>query len=152
MGKRYRVTLTSEERAELEAMLHKGKAAAVKLTRARMLLKADQGPQGPAWSDQQIGEALDVGLSSVYRLRQRFVEEGLEALHPRPSRRVYQHKLDGTGEAHLVKLACSAPPAGRKRWTLQLLADRLVLLGDAPQGLSYETVRRCLQKTNSSRG
>jgi transposase len=153
MEKRYRVTLKEEERAELEALLHKGKAAAVKLTHARILLKADQGAAGPGWSDPQIHDALDVGLATVYRLRQRFVEEGLEAaLNPKPSSRVYERKLDGAGEAHLVKLACSTPPQGRKRWTLQLLADRMVVLGYAKEGLSYETVRRCLQKTSSSLG
>ena len=153
MEKRYRVTLTAEERTELEGMLHKGKAAATKLTHARILLKADQGPEGPGWSDEQIREALDVALATIYRLRRRFVEEGLEAaVHPKPSSRVYERKLDGAGEAHLVKLACSSPPQGRKRWTLGLLADQMVVLGHAPEGVCRETVRQVLKKTRSSLG
>ena len=132
MQKKYHVTLTPEERCELERMVSAGKAAARKLTHARILLKADEAEGGPGWTDEQIAEALDVGLSTVWRVRRQFVEEGLEAaLAPRPSARVYARKLDGAGEARLVKLACSTPPEGRKRWTLQLLADRMVVLGHA---------------------
>src|SRR3954468_20370968 len=133
MNKRYRVTLTAEEREGLEALIHKGKAAARKLTRARILLKADASPgQGPAWTDQQIKDALDVGLLTIQRLRQSFVEEGLEiALQPRPRNRRYERKLDGDQEAHLIALACSKAPPGRARWTLRLLAERFVALGHA---------------------
>ncbi len=153
MQKKYHVTLTPEERGELERMISAGKAAARKLTHARILLKADEAEGGPGWTDVQIAEALDVGLSTVWRVRQRFVEEGVDvAITPKPSARVYVRKLDGAGEARLVKLACSAPPQGRKRWTLQLLADRMVVLGHAEDGLSYETVRRVLKKTRSSPG
>jgi|KBSMisStaDraftv2_1062788.scaffolds.fasta_scaffold317901_2 transposase len=153
MAKKYHVTLTPEERSELERMVSAGKAAAQKLAHARILLKADEAESGPGWSDPQIAQALDVGLSTVWRVRQRFVEEGVAAaLVPRPSTRVYARKLDGAGEARLVKLACSKPPEGRKHWTLQLLADRMVVLGHAENGLSYETVRRVLKKTRSSRG
>ena len=153
MQKKYHVTLTPEERGELERMISAGKAAARKLTHARILLKADEAEGGPGWTDVQIAEALDVGLSTVWRVRQRFVEEGTDAaITPKPSARVYVRKLDGAGEARLVKLACSAPPQGRKRWTLQLLADRMVVLGHAEDGLSYETVRRVLKKTRSSPG
>lgn len=152
MRKKYRVTLTSEERASLEQMVRAGKAAARKLAHARILLKADEVEGGSGWSDAAIAEALDVGLATVARVRQRFVEDGVEgALVPRPTTRTYLRKLDGRGEAHLVALACSTPPEGRKRWTLQLLADRVVALGLTEQ-LSYETVRRTLAKTRSSRG
>jgi transposase len=153
MLKKYHVTLTPEERGELDRMISAGKAAARKLAHARILLKADEGEGGPGWSDERIAEALDVGLSTVWRVRRRFVEEGIEAaIVPQPSTRVYARKLDGAGEARLVKLACSRPPEGRKHWTLQLLADRMVVLGHAEDGLSYETVRRVLKKTRSSPG
>lgn len=152
-NRRYHVTLTPEEREQLRAMVSAGKAAARKLTHARILLKADEAEGGPGWADEQIAEALDVGLSTVWRVRRRFVEEGIEAaVAPKPTTRVYARKLDGAGEARLVKLACSKPPQGRKRWTLQLLADQLVVLGHAEEGLSYETVRRVLKKTRSSPG
>ena len=152
MHKKYHVTLTPEEHDELERMIRAGKAAARKLMHARILLKADES-KGPGWTDEQIAEALDVGLSTVWRTRRRFVEEGTEAaITPRPSTRVYARKLDGAGEARLIKLACSRPPQGRNRWTLQLLADRMVVLGHAGDGLSYETVRRVLKKTRSSPG
>jgi transposase len=143
MPKKYHVTLTREERTELEAMLAAGKAASRKLTHARILLKADEAEGGPGWADEQIAEALEVGLSSVARVRQRFVDEGTAAaLVPRPGRRVYERKLDGAGEARLVKLACSAPPQGRKRWTLGLLADRMVVLGLVEDGLTASLWRR----------
>ena len=152
MQKKYHVTLTPEERAELQALIGAGKAAARKLIHARILLKADEAPDGPGCSDPQIAQALEVGLSTVWRVRQRFVEEGpAAALVPHPSARLYQRKLDGAGEAHLIALACSSPPSGHQRWTLQLLADRMVVLGHADE-LSYETVRRVLKKTSSSRG
>jgi transposase len=153
MQKKYHVTLTPEERGDLERMVSSGKAAARKLTHARILLKVDEAEGGPGWTDEQVAEALDVGLSTVWRVRRRFVEEGTAAaVEPKPTTRVYARKLDGAGEARLVKLACSAPPQGRKRWTLQLLADRMVVLGHAEDGLSYETVRRALKKTRSSPG
>ena len=150
MVKKYHVTLTPEERASLGAMVATGRAAARQLAHARVLLKADEAEGGPGWSDAAIADALDVGAATVARVRQRFVEEGLDAaLVPRPTSRVYARKLDGDNEARLVTLACSAPPAGRNRWTLALLADRLVALGHVEDGrLSYETVRRCLEKTS----
>lgn len=147
MLKKYRVTLTPEERADLERLLGRGKAAARKLTHARILLKADEAPDGPGWADAAIAEALEVGPATVARVRQRFVDAGVAAaLVPKPTTRTYGRTLDGRGEAHLVALACGAPPEGRKRWTLQLLADQVVALGFAER-LSYETVRRTLQKT-----
>ena len=151
--KRYKVTLTDEERQELQALIAAGKAAARKLTHARIVLKADAAAGGPAWIDQRIAEALDVGVATVERVRQRFVEEGLEAaLSRKPQQRPRrQPKLDGRAEARLIALACSAPPQGRQRWTLRLLADRLVEL-EIVDAISDETVRRALKKTRSSRG
>src|SRR4051795_12674765 len=111
--KKYRVTLMAQERQDLEALVNKGKAAARTITRARVLLKADASAAGPAWTDERIKEALDVGLVTVYRVRQSFVEDGLQAtLRPRKTSREYLRKLDGDQEAHLIALACSAPPPG----------------------------------------
>ena len=152
MKKLYRVKLLAEERAQLEGMLSKGKAAARTLMHARILLKADEGVAGPRLSDDHIAEAVEVNRSTVERVRMRCVEEGVEAaLRPRPSRQVHPRKLDGVQEAHLVVLACSPAPKGRNRWSLRLLADKLVEL-EVVGDVSYETVRRTLKKTNSSRG
>jgi transposase len=147
MAKVYRVALTADERAELEALVRKGTGAALRLTRARILLKADQGDGGPAWPDTAVAEALDVAVNTVANTRQRFVEGGLaRALNrkaqDRPSR---ERVLDGRAEAHLIALACSEPPAGRAHWTLQLLADRLVELRVVPT-VSADTVGRALKK------
>jgi hypothetical protein len=152
MEKRYRVTLTDEERQELRAMVSTGKGAARKLVRARVLLLADQAEGGPAKSDPEIIDALGCGRATVERVRKQFVEEGLEeSLHPKPSTRVYQRRLDGKAEAHLIAIACGPPPEGRCRWTLRLLGDRLVELGIV-ESVAHETVRRTLKKTNSSLG
>ena len=146
--KKYIVTLTDDERAELSALARSGKAAAYKITHARILLKADAAPGGQGWQDQEIADALDVGTATVERLRRRFVEEGLEAALGRKKQlNRKQPLLDGAAEARLVALACSAPPEGRACWTLRLLADRLVELEVVP-AVSYETVRRALQKTS----
>ena len=149
MSKRYLVTLTPEERQRLADLLSAGKRSALTLTRARILLKADQAAGGPAWPDARIAEALDCGLRTVERVRQRFVERGLEPAlgrkpQDRPSR---ERKFDGAAEARLIALACSAPPAGRARWTLKLLADKLVEL-ELFASVSDETVRRVLKKTS----
>jgi transposase len=152
MEKRYRVTLLESERAELRKLVSVGKSAAQKLVRARILLLADQAEGGSAQSDPEIVESLGCGRASVERVRKRFVEDGLAAaLNPQPSQRVYERKLDGKAEAHLIALACGAPPEGRSRWTLRLLSDRMVVL-EHVESVSYETVRRVLKKTNSSRG
>ena len=129
------------------------RTAAKKALHARILLKADAGPEGPAWTDARIAEALEVDVSTVERLRQRFVEQGPDAAlgrkkQDRPSR---PRTLVGTAEARLIALACSHPPAGRGRWTLRLLADKLVEL-EIVETVSTETIRRTLKKTNSSRG
>ena len=148
MTKKYRVTLTDEERWMLQTMLSRGKSAARKLTHARILLKADADSGGPGWSDDAIAEGLEVGRATVERVRKLFVEEGLEAaLDRRQPRRQYRRTLDGDAEAHLVALACSQAPEGRSRWTLRLLADRMVQLEYVEQ-VSYQTVRRTLKKTN----
>src|SRR5438128_7147961 len=121
MTKKYIVTLTEEERAQLDDLCRTGKAAARKITHARILLKADVSPGGPGWQDQQISAALDVSEGTVRRIRQLCVAEGLAtALNPRPSRRPRVYKLDGAGEAHLIALACSQAPEGQGRWTLRL--------------------------------
>jgi transposase len=152
MKKKYIVTLTKEERQMLQVMLSRGKAAARKLMRARILLKADERPGGPEWSDDQIAEGLEVGRATVERVRKAFVEEGLEAaLERRKPRRQYLHALDGDGEAHLIALACGQAPEGRSRWTLRLLADRMVAL-EYVEEVSKDTVRRVLKKTNLSLG
>src|SRR5262249_11860194 len=139
--KKYIVTLLDEERAGLEQLVRTGKAAAYKITHARILLKADASAGGPACTDGQIADALDVGTATVERLRQRFVEEGLEATlgrkqQQRPSR---VRTLDGAAEARLIALACSQPPQGRASWTLRLLAEKLVEL-EVVESVSHETV------------
>jgi len=152
MEKRYRVTLTEQERQELQKMVSTGKAAAKKLVRARILLLADQTEGGPAQSDPEICDALGCGRATVERVRKQFVEDGFEGtLQPARSQRVYERRLDGKAEAHLIALTCGAPPEGRARWTLRLLADRMVALQHI-ETVSHETVRRTLKKTNSSRG
>jgi len=146
--KRYLVELTADEREHLQQLVSSGRRSARTLTRARILLKADQAPGGPAWHDGRIAEALGCGRRTVERVRQRLVEEGLEAAlsHKPQARPSVQPKLDGAGEARLIALACSQPPDGRDGWTLQLLADRLVELR-VVESMSYETVRRVLKKT-----
>ena len=147
-NKRYRVTLTPEERAELTALVEKGKAAARTLTHARILLKADQSEGGPAWTDAAMVSALDVSLSTVSRVREAFVEAGLPtALHRRPARTPRARKLDGEREAHLIALACSPAPEGHARWSMRLLADRMVRL-EYIDAVSHETVRQVLKKTS----
>ena len=151
--KKYLVTLTAEERDRLTALVSAGKRSALTITRARILLKADQADGGPAWEDARIAAALDCGVRTIERIRQRFVEQGLEAAlgrkpQDRPSR---ERKLDGRGEARLIALACSAPPEGRQEWTMKLLADKLVEL-QVVDAICDETVRRVLKKTRSSRG
>jgi transposase len=151
--KKYKVTLAADERNSLQDLIAAGKASAQKLAHARILLKADAAPSGPAWADARIAEAVEVNVTTIERVRQRFVEQGFEAAlvrkkQDRPSR---ERKLDGQGEARLVALACSDPPRGRARWTLRLLADQLAEL-EVVDTISTETVRQVLKKTNSSRG
>jgi transposase len=147
MNKKYVVKLTDEERHGLQTLVSQGRAAARKITRAWILLKADVG-LGPSWSDEEIHTTFAVGLATIYRVRQTFVEEGLDAVLTRcPKSRHRPRQLDGEQEAHLIALACSKPPPGRRRWSLRLLAGKLVELGHTER-VCPETVRQMLKKTN----
>jgi transposase len=153
MRKVFVVRLTAVERAELDALVRKGKASALTITRARILLKADQGKDGEAQTDAQVAAALDVAAKTVFNVRQRWVEEGQEAALRRkkqacPSRR---RKLDGRAEAKLVATCCGPAPKGRVRWTLRMLADKLVEL-EVVDSISPETVRGTLKKMRLSLG
>lgn len=143
MNKKYVVDLTEEERKELKRLVGSGRHTARRIRWAHALLKADAG-----WSDAKIAEALDMSIPTAQRLRQRFVEEGLDVALGARSRkpRPYTRKLDGEQEARLVALTCSQPPEGHARWTLRLLADKMVELTYV-ESVSYETVRRVLKKT-----
>jgi transposase len=153
MKKVFVVRLAEPERSELDGLVRKGKASALTIARARILLKADQGKDGEARTDAQIAEALSVAGKTVFNVRRRWVEEGLEAaLHRKkqafPSRR---RKLDGKAEARLVAACCGPAPQGRTRWTLRMLADKLVEL-HVVNSISPETVRGTLKKMQLSLG
>jgi len=150
--KKYVVKLSAAEREQLEAMVGSGKHPAQRLTKARILLKADVGEAGEGWSDSQIARALDVGLATIARARQQLVEEGFDAVLTRKHSPNSARKriFDGAAEAKLIALACSEPPAGRVRWTLSLLEDRVVELNIVSKA-SDNTISRTLKKTNSSR-
>jgi transposase len=150
LQKKYIVRLTAEERTELEALVTTGKAAAYKIKHANILLAADGN--GPAWADAQIAQAYSCHLHTVENVRRRLVLEGLTAALERKPQTQPSHppKLDGKGEARLIALACSQPPAGQDRWTLKLLAERLVAL-EVVDAISDQTVRRTLKKTHYSR-
>ena len=146
------VRLTEEERADLEELTRRGRVAATTVKHAWILLKADEGPSGPAWPDRQIRDAYGVSWSTIARVRQKFVEEGHKAaLERKRAVRPPKQKVDGEMEARLIALVCSTPPEGAARWTLRLLASKMVELEYADT-FSYETVRRVLKKTSSSRG
>lgn len=146
MNKKYIVRLSDEERHQLTELTSKGKAAASKIRPAHILLKADA--DGPAWTDAKIAESFSVSVNTVLGIRQRLVEQGLEAaLNRKPQERPSRTpRLDGEGEARLMALRCGAPPAGHARWTLRLLADQAVAL-DIVEAISHETVRQALKKT-----
>jgi transposase len=147
MRKKYHVDLSEAERKQLLALTRKGKSSALKQVRARILLQADRSKYGLSWTDAQIHEALGVAVSTIERVRQRFVEDGLDvALSGRPSSRQYERLLDGEAEAHLIALACSDPPEGHARWTLRLLANQMVALEHCDR-VSKDTVHRTLKKT-----
>lgn len=151
-AKLYRVQLTKEERDDLKGIISKGKAAAHKQTHARILLLSDESSADGSKKDKEIVRVLSSSLRTVERVRQRFVEEGLEsAINPKPQTRYRSKKLDGAGEAFLVATACSKAPEGQSDWTLQLLADRLIEC-NITDDISYETIRRTLKKTNLNRG
>ena len=146
--KQYRVELTSEERAQLRQIVAKGNTTGYRIKYAHILLKADQSKGGPGWSDPQIAEAFECNLSTVYRLRKRLVEDGFEAvLQHGNAGKHRQRKLDGKAEARLIALACSQPPEGRQRWTVRLLADKLVSLGFV-DSCGKTTVHETLKKMN----
>jgi Homeodomain-like domain len=147
---KYVVRLTPGQRRELERLAATGKRSAATITRARILLKADAGHED--WTDERMAEALDTSPATAARVRKQFVQQGLEAAvqRKRPSDRQYR-KLDGAREARLAALACSSPPQGQARWTMKLLADKLVEL-EVVEAIDPTTVWRTLQKTRSSRG
>ena len=146
---KYIVELTSQEQKELAQLVSKGKAAARKITHARILLQANESKDGPAWTDKQISQAFGVHTNTIHGIRRRFVEHGLQAAlerkkQSRPSRK---RVVDGDVEAHLIALRCGDPPEGRNQWTLRLLADKLVELEIVPS-ICHETVRKALKKTS----
>ena len=150
---KYRFALTNEEREELEAIVSKGKHNAQKVLNALILLNCDENAPVPRmYREQDIADVLKISAMKLYRVKQRFVDEGLQiALNGHKGQRTYEKKADGEFEAHLVALSCSKPPPGYVRWSLRLLADKVVELQYA-DSISYETVRRVLKKTNSSPG
>lgn len=150
--KKYVVELSSDEREHLEALISKGKSSAKAILKARILLKADQGPLGPSWTDDRIVEALDSNASMVTRVRRQLVEEGLEAVLARKKRAhpPIQPIFDGAAQARLIALACSEPPDGHARWSLRLLADKVVEL-EIVETAHFNTVGRALKKTTSNR-
>ena len=149
---KYIVRLSVAEREILEELVNKGKVVVAKRKRVYILLKTDANAEGPAWTDAQITQALDVSVATIHRTRQAYVAQGVEVAlaRQRPTGRQFR-KLDGAQEAKLVALACSPPPTGQARWTLTLLADQMVVL-EIVEAIGKETVRRTLKKTTSSRG
>ena len=152
MKKKYIVKLTEEERTYLAEKISSGVESARSLRRAWVLLKADQGEHGPAWSDERISEAYEISSTSVYQIRRRYHQRGLKGTIARKKPdRVYERCLDGEAEAHLIALTCSDPPEGYGRWTLRLLRDEMVAL-EYVESVSHETIRTTLKKTNLSPG
>ena len=149
MKPKYRVQLSVEERGKLQSVVRKGKVAAYKRLNAQMLLKADEGEGGPAWKDKEIAETFEVSIRTVERLRERLCGRGFENCLERAKGAGRKRKLDGKQEAELVVLTCSEPPEGRARWTLRLLADRMVEL-EYVDAISHEAVRRVLKKRNQT--
>ena len=151
-AKKYIVSLSETERQILQELTQKGKAAARKINHARILLKADINQDNGDWKDDEISQALDLSRRTIERVRQRFVEQGLEqALNPRPKNLSKLRKVDGEAEARLIALACSKAPTGHNRWTLRLLAEQMVVL-EYVESISHETIRQVLKKTKSSLG
>lgn len=149
---KYVVRLTEEERDDLQGVMGRGKVAAAKRMRAQVLLKADAGPEGSGVTDEEVAVALDVSKITVHRVRKAYVEEGLRAaIERRPNAGCPPRKLNGTAEARLVAVACSPAPSGQARWTLRMLADKLVEL-EIVDSIGKDCVRQTLKKTRSSRG
>jgi len=150
--KKYIVSLTTEERETLEQLTTTGKATAYKMNHARILLKADTNQEGGGWTDEAISQALDISVATIERVRQRLVEPNLEsALSRQEQQQRKPRRLDGEQEAHLIALTCGEAPEGQARWSLRLLADRMVEL-DYVESVSHETVRQTLKKTTLSLG
>jgi transposase len=151
--KKYIVRLSKAEREILTKLINSGRGPARMFSRARILLKADQSDKGPGWSDEKISEALEVTVQTIERVRKQLVEEGFDAVLSRReyNQKVSRKKIDGDVEAHLVAISCSEPPPGRARWTLRLLADKIVELGYV-QNISHEAVRQTLKKTKLNHG
>lgn len=144
---KHRVVLTPEQRATLLERLGRGSCPVREQTRIRVLLKVDQGPEGPAWTDARTAEALEISKQTVYGLRRRLQKRGLiGTIQRKAPDRVYRTKLDGEQEAKLIQLACSGAPEGHSQWSLRLLADQMVAL-DIVDAISHETVRKTLKKT-----
>ena len=150
--KKFVVEFSKDEREHLEVLISKGKSSAKAILKARILLKADQGPLGPSWTDDRIFEALDSNASMVTRVRRQLVEEGLEAVLARKKRATppIAPIFDGEAQARLIALACSEPPAGHARWSIRLLADKVVEL-EIVETAHFNTVGRALKKTISNR-
>lgn len=150
---KYRFSLSHDEREELEAIVAKGKHSSQKVLNALILLNYDEDASTQrTLGEQEIAQVLKISAMKIHRVKQRFVEEGLDiALNGHKGERTYQRKADGDFEAHLVALSCSEPPEGQAQWSLRLLADKVVELGYIDR-VSHETVRRVLKKTKSSRG
>lgn len=149
--KRYVVELTREERRDLRGLAKAGKNAAFRIQRANILLKVDEGKHGPGWTDEQVAEAFNCGTATIERLRKRWVELGTAEALEREKRGPQRRKLDGDAEAVLIATACSDPPAGRERWTVRLLAAKLVEIG-VVESCSHMTVHRAMKKTSLSLG
>lgn len=151
--KKYIVKLSKDEHDKLQKLIKSGRGPARMFTRARIILKADQGEHGPSWGDDKISDALDVTVQTIERVRKQLVEEGLDAVLSRRhyTQKVSRKKIDGDVEAHLIALSCSEPPEGYARWTLRMLADKVVELGYV-ETISHEAIRQTLKKTNLNRG
>lgn len=152
MKQKYIVKLSEAERSQLKELVSSGEASARQIRRAYILLKSDTSSGGPNWKYQAICEAYEVSSLTVYNVRKNYTEGGLNrAILRKKPERVYERRLDGEGEAHLIALACSEPPDGYERWSLRLLQDRIVRL-EIVENISHETIRQTLKKTSSSLG
>jgi transposase len=152
MNQKYRVKLSEAERSQLKQLISSGTAPARKLRRAQILLKSDSSTDGANWNYQAICKAFDVSNVTVSKVRRVYIEGGVDTvLNRKKPDRIYEHRLDGENEAHLISLVCSETPSGRDRWTLRLLRDRLIQLGYV-ENISPETIRTTLKKTNLSLG
>jgi hypothetical protein len=152
MQQKYIVKLTEPERLQLKELISSGQASARQIRRAYILLKSDSSAYGPSWDYQAICEAYEVSALTVYNVRKNYIEGGLNrAILRKKPERVYERRLDGEGEAHLIALACSKPPDGYERWSLRLLQDRIIR-AEIVGNISHETIRQTLKKTSLNPG